>query len=1403
MKSPSVKNIGIRPTRSAIMLMTLFLLVNCFSASNVAFSERNGEAKNDARALMDHLVINEVKVKPGNLEFIEIMNPTDNTISLDNYYIADITDYYNITNLLLGFNQQLATDFIASFPTDSTISPWEHQIIAFDEVGFIDAYSIRPNYILQEGFSPRMNETRGFIGGSASLTDSGETLVLFYWDGVMDLVRDVDIVWWGNDEDYKVDKSGVSIDSDLDGDLDESTYANDASTFPPIHTSAHPEDNSFTRIAPMEEAEEIPAGGNGKTGHDETTENLTISFWRNITANPTVTSPVGGPPIMTSLKKTPVGDNPGLGENVTFLATVIDEGSVTGVEINISIDGKPYQSYPMIFIENATYGYVLVWNEAIMERATSVKYNISAEDDHGNVTRSGDMVYYYLPAVYPDMLIHEVMFKPDNEASGWKLTDCWVELLCLDDNNLGLGNTLMNWGTNDLEGEMDKVFGNILVRTGESVLVHFNSDSMDEWNATDGNNDMILDTYSEATNTRLDDSEDQLLLYDPDGMVLDAVCWAGPGELEGSEEEDLNVTFDLGHWDSKNYQDCVDSESVEDGKSISRSVDEQDSNTKNDWYIMDRPNPGTPFNKSDLAPFIGEVILTPEAEMGILKPNTNITLEVNITDELELDSAELIWSLEGINQPNILLENNGAGADISADDNIWTCVIPGKELGTSIIFKLMARDIGGQITFSNDYNYLFFQYPEIIITEIMLEPEAGEDWVELYCANDANSGDGNILLDWELTDMESTRYEFGATLVRTGDYLLIHFDDDVSVDEGNATGGNDDGIIDLYTDASSGIMATTGDQLVLYNEDDIIMDAIAWQRDGTLKSGEITDMEELKHENAWNSSVITGCFNLTGIDDGISVARRYHHSQNLFIDTDTKDDWYLDNIPSPGMGGHSPPPDFNFTVLTNSSDNADKSYRINWEWKAPRVNDQLSFELFYRKGNSTPVKIADAIPEEQNYLWNTAEVVNGSYFLIGKVNYSSYCQIEKITDHPLVIVHVPVYPPEIVSSWPADGGNRLPVNVDIAVEFDRAIDRDSFILGTTFIITPTVQGSFSLEDDVKVIFDPSNNLDYDTLYSITIKDVESNKGRLLLDEYHFTFKTEVQPTFNVKGSISPETSTVEIDGEEIDVDKDTFEIRLVNGSHDIVISSPGYTTHVDTFFVNGLDMILDDIVLQKTVKPPKKFKVEIGPFLMDGESLKGVRVWFTLNDTYYENTSGNDGKAVFWLEMESLPDGVKIYGRYEEDKVEWTWGNENPYDAFENREASGNKEGNKTLWTILIILMALIIIVALAMVIYAVKSKKEDEAEPEKVEIGDQGEEEAEDKKGGDENREAVTEERAGDSGSEKDGEEGMDGEESGEDVKPADEEDEGKKGGKTEGEKIDDVNDEEAIPSMPTLIPA
>ena len=184
-------------------------------------------------------------------------------------------------------------DFHARFPAGATLAAGDTIVVSVaGSSQYMAAYGRLPDYELFEDFTapdlvPELVEVfPGSIGcglgsGGANVPDldeSGETLVLYRWDGASDLVTDLDYVTWGPDGGSRLDKTGVAVDGpDADGVA--SAYPDDVALAGqlPVALLPHAWGGSFQRRAGDEDGEAL-AGGNGATGHVETGEPLAFTW---------------------------------------------------------------------------------------------------------------------------------------------------------------------------------------------------------------------------------------------------------------------------------------------------------------------------------------------------------------------------------------------------------------------------------------------------------------------------------------------------------------------------------------------------------------------------------------------------------------------------------------------------------------------------------------------------------------------------------------------------------------------------------------------------------------------------------------------------------------------------------------------------------------------------------------------------------------------------------------------------------------------------------------------------------------------------------------------------------------------------------------------------------------------
>lgn len=217
-----------------------------------------------------HLLLTEVALAPGGSEFIEIYNPTAQAVALATYYLSDNGNYFKLP---AGAPAIGVGDFIVQFPAAASIAPAGVVTVATGTAAaFATAFGVAPTYSIADG-----TITHVVIDGTPSLTDAGEIVVLFQWDGTSALVKDVDIMLAGapTPANGLISKSGLAQGG--------STYATDADTI--ADQAATPGAGVSTKRILPEPGHETQAGtGNGITGDDETSENTSVTWDATFTA---------------------------------------------------------------------------------------------------------------------------------------------------------------------------------------------------------------------------------------------------------------------------------------------------------------------------------------------------------------------------------------------------------------------------------------------------------------------------------------------------------------------------------------------------------------------------------------------------------------------------------------------------------------------------------------------------------------------------------------------------------------------------------------------------------------------------------------------------------------------------------------------------------------------------------------------------------------------------------------------------------------------------------------------------------------------------------------------------------------------------------------------------------------
>lgn len=224
----------------------------------------------------DHLLISEVAVAPEANEFFEIWNPTNAAVALDDYYVSDNSTYYALASggAWNPVTSNPGTDFLARFPAGTTIAPNGVLVVGFD-TGYFAAYGSCPDFYMGTAplpcngqMVPTMVPTEtGSIVDTSNLSNAREMIVLFTWDGnTAHTLKDVDYVTWGDmfEAGSRADKTAVS------------GYQPD--TAPANQKGAPAPANFHSSERCSAEPGEKATGGNGLTGHDETSEDLGTAF---------------------------------------------------------------------------------------------------------------------------------------------------------------------------------------------------------------------------------------------------------------------------------------------------------------------------------------------------------------------------------------------------------------------------------------------------------------------------------------------------------------------------------------------------------------------------------------------------------------------------------------------------------------------------------------------------------------------------------------------------------------------------------------------------------------------------------------------------------------------------------------------------------------------------------------------------------------------------------------------------------------------------------------------------------------------------------------------------------------------------------------------------------------------
>lgn len=232
------------------------------------------------------LLLSEIVLAPNAGEMIEIVNTSNDDVDLATYYLSDSGKYYQLPALVPAVD---LNDFIVKFPNGAHIPGHTALAVAIAAAGdFNGNYGAMPAFSVTDAtmIVIAMNST-------PQLTNTGEPVILFQWDGSSDLVKDVDIMVAGpstGGTNALPSKSNVAQDGP-DADTQTSQYAVDVGSIR-AQTNTPSAGVSTKRLLREGSHEHHDGNGNGTAGDDETSED-TGATWDGTTANP-FTAPTPG-----------------------------------------------------------------------------------------------------------------------------------------------------------------------------------------------------------------------------------------------------------------------------------------------------------------------------------------------------------------------------------------------------------------------------------------------------------------------------------------------------------------------------------------------------------------------------------------------------------------------------------------------------------------------------------------------------------------------------------------------------------------------------------------------------------------------------------------------------------------------------------------------------------------------------------------------------------------------------------------------------------------------------------------------------------------------------------------------------------------------------------------------------
>jgi|GEM_PF-1388309 len=347
------------------------------------------------------------------------------------------------------------------------------------------------------------------------------------------------------------------------------------------------------------------------------------------------------------------------------------------------------------------------------------------------------------------LLITEVNFK-NSEAD-------WAEIYYESPS----GKSLNLKGISFIDDNLFKVMTNFEAKSGQYMLVTFKSATTDKY------------PYIYSSRTGLTGTTEQLIMRDPNGKVIDAICWTSSNPTT-DEIGDMVDLYGQKGWHAADTAKCLKSESVKNNQSIIRNGF-TDTNSATDWTITEEitpgaanPNPETPSGTTSNQTGATTNTQTTSAnptEIVTTTSENNTTAQTPTEENSDLPGTT-DTNPETIDQQSETDENTIPGpitqaiklADKAATAKSATSKTTSSKTTSKAASKKSTSTSKTAVYSNGDLS------DKLIITEIMPNPEGSDtknEWIEI-----TNTGETPLNLgNWTLDDGEngSKPYTFPDT----------------------------------------------------------------------------------------------------------------------------------------------------------------------------------------------------------------------------------------------------------------------------------------------------------------------------------------------------------------------------------------------------------------------------------------------------------------------------------------------------------------------------------------------------------------------------------------------------------------------------------------------------------------